>query len=261
MSSSASATGARPPSPGPPAAMRAQPGHARRAGGRRRSDRPRRQGSCCLRVKGYDKHPGVVKGGCCRAVVLALTLALLPGCRTTSRAEGPTATLGTAPPSTTTTNPYAVPSVIDASYVNRVLAGLDAVVGDTTRLVLQARQIPPEAIDRLRAIYQDTTTFQLVLDGFEGDIRRGFANYKPQPGNKRAIVTELLSTAATCIFARVERDFSAVGIDPRPVNPQWVALKPLDTSRDPNGYNKTSWSYVYDGYPPNRTQPANPCGQ
>ena len=35
-------------------------------------------------------------------------------------------TLATVPAPTTTTNPYAVPAVIDAAYVNRVLAGLDA---------------------------------------------------------------------------------------------------------------------------------------
>jgi hypothetical protein len=32
-------------------------------------------------------------------------------------------TLATVPAPTTTTNPYAVPAVIDAAYVNRVLAG------------------------------------------------------------------------------------------------------------------------------------------
>ena len=38
-------------------------------------------------------------------------------------------TLATVPAPTTTTNPYAVPAVIDAAYVNRVLAGLDAADG------------------------------------------------------------------------------------------------------------------------------------
>ena len=45
---------------------------------------------------------------------------------------GPTATV---PQGTTTTNPYAVPPVIDEPYVNRVLAGLDQGVGDIVRLV------------------------------------------------------------------------------------------------------------------------------
>jgi hypothetical protein len=62
------------------------------------------------------------------------------------------------------------------------------------------------------------------------------------------------------MFATVRRDYSAVNSQADPVNPQWVALKPLDASRDPHGYNPTSWAFAYDGFPSDRSQPQNPCG-
>ncbi len=52
-------------------------------------------------------------------------------------------TLATVPPATTTTNPYAVPAVIDVAYVNRVLAGLDAVMGDAGRSLVRSNENDP----------------------------------------------------------------------------------------------------------------------
>ena len=62
-------------------------------------------------------------------------------------ALGPTATL---PQATTTTDPYAVPAVIDEAYVNRVLAGLDQAVGEVTRLVvsLSRFRLRPSIVSR-----------------------------------------------------------------------------------------------------------------
>jgi hypothetical protein len=196
-----------------------------------------------------------------RTVVLAVAVALLPACRSTSRAEGPTATLGTAPPITTTstTNPYAVPAVIDAAYVNRVLAGLDAAMGDTVRLVIRTRTIPPEALDRIRAIFSDTDRLQRAIDGFQRDIRENFVSYKANPGNKHTVVTRLVTAGQSCIFAEVHRDYSAVGTNPSPVNPQWIILKPLESSRDPRHYNPTPWTFAYDGFEEDLSQPKNLC--
>src|SRR5205085_10070389 len=84
------------------------------------------------------------------ALVAMATAPILTACAGKSEPLVPTATV---PVATTTTNPYAVPEVIDEAYVNRVLAGLDAAVGDMLRLVVSARTIPPEALERLRALY------------------------------------------------------------------------------------------------------------
>jgi len=57
----------------------------------------------------------------------------------------PAATAPAAAPGPTTTtapaDPYAVPEVIDAAYVNRVLAALYAIDGDTTREVLATGRV------------------------------------------------------------------------------------------------------------------------
>ncbi len=81
---------------------------------------------------------------------MAVALLVLAACGGDKEPLGPTATV---PQPTTTTDPYAVPAVIDEAYVNRVLAGLDQAVGDIVRLVVSTRDIPPEVIDRLKAMY------------------------------------------------------------------------------------------------------------
>jgi hypothetical protein len=168
-------------------------------------------------------------------------------------------TLATVPAPTTTTNPYAVPAVIDAVYVNRVLAELDAVMGDVTRMVIRTKTITVDAYDRMKAVYQSTEFLQLAVDGFESDMREGFSSYKPSPGNTISSVTRILAATPKCIFAEVRRDYSGVALAQSAVSQQWIGLIPLDRSRDPKGFNKTSWAFVYDGVPRDRSQPNSPC--
>lgn len=169
-------------------------------------------------------------------------------------------TVATEPAPTTTTNPYAVPAVIDEAYVNRVLAGLDAAIGDVVRLVYSARTIPPDAVSRLRALYGNDQVLQLFLDGLQIDLRSGFRNYRPQIGNKSSVVTQLVSARPECIFAQVHRDYSAISTDTSAVvNPQWVALKPATTGTASFDLNPTNWILTYDGFTRTRAQPENPC--
>jgi len=174
----------------------------------------------------------------------------------------PTVTLATEPERTTTTNPYAIPAVIDAAYVNRVLAGLDAAMGDVTRLVIRTKTIPPEAYQQLKALYADPDFLQIAIDGFQADMREVFKSYRLNPGNKVTTVTQLITAQSDCIFTKVSRDYSAVGLQPSAtLEVQWVGIKPLDRNRDPTGFNRTSWALVYDGFPPSHTQPPNPCAR
>jgi hypothetical protein len=70
----------------------------------------------------------------------------------------------------------------------------------------------------------------------------------------------MITTRNSCIFTQVTRDFSAVGTNTAdPPHVLWVALRLLDQVRDPNRYNPTPWAYVYDGFPPDRSQPPDPC--
>ncbi len=181
---------------------------------------------------------------------------------TTSSAEkaGPTATVATEVPTTATTNPYAVPPVIDAAYINRVLAGLDAAVGDIVRLVVRTKTIPPEAYNRLKALYADPGFMQIKIDGYQRDIREEFKSYKSDPGNKVSTVSKVITSRPTCIFVQVNRDYSAVGLTTLPeLNVQWIGLRLSEALSDPARYNPTPWSYIYDGFPPDHSQPVDPC--
>ena len=86
------------------------------------------------------------------------------------------------------------------------------------------------------------------------------ANYQPIPGNQKTLVSELISSNPSCIFARVQRDYSAIALKPnRALDVQWVILRPLDPGRDPRNFNPTPWMYTYDGFQRDRTAPPNQC--
>ena len=177
-----------------------------------------------------------------RWTILILLLGLLAACSSKgSSGDGATAgTVATVPP---TTNPYAVPEVIDIAYVNRVLAGLDQAMGEIARLVVAARAIPPEALDRLKAVWVDQPSnpnshVQLSINGIEAGIIQGFSDTKVPPGNTVTTVTELLTATPSCIFAKVEQDYSAVSSEPPPrIRRHWVGLVPIDPAQDPKHYN------------------------
>lgn len=174
----------------------------------------------------------------------------------------PSATVGTEAPTTTTTNPYAVPAVIDAAYVNRVLGGLDQIAGNITREVFRSRSISDQVVQQLRAIYSTDPNVQLEIDLFQELARSGFASLRDPPGNQVTKVEELITAESRCIFARVSRDLSAVSKETTGPSPRryWVALVPLDPARDVNGLNGTSWAYRYDGFPPpGFPDPPNQC--
>jgi hypothetical protein len=123
--------------------------------------------------------------------------------------------------------------------------------------VVRTKTIPPDAYDRLRAIYGDDEWLQLRLDGFQEDLRTGVEGYRLEPGNERTVVTQLLSASPNCIFAKVLRDSSPMVVDPSPPSTQWVALsrsQPRNQSVNPTG-----WVFMYDGFPQDRSEPLNRC--
>lgn len=193
-----------------------------------------------------------------RNLAAALVFAVAAACSQSPEDRGPTATVPSAPTtSAQTADPYAVPEVIDVAYVNRVLAGLDAVMGDVVRLVVKSKTIPPETYDRLRAIYGDDEWLQLRVDNFQEDLRTGVEGYRPEPGNERTVVAQLLSTTPTCVFAKVLRDSSAMVVNAGSPSTQWVALtRALLGERS---INPTGWVYTYDGFPQDRSEPPNRC--
>jgi hypothetical protein len=190
---------------------------------------------------------------------VVLTVLLAGACADKSEPLGPTATL--AQP-TTTTDPYAIPPVIDEAYVNRVLAGLDAIVGDAVRHVMRTRLLDEEVFYLLRAVSSNDDTFRLKMDGLQEDLFAGMSGYRAEPGNKTTIVVRLLSASSTCLFAEVQKDFSAVNATGEShLSTEWVALVPIDLARDTAKHNATRWMFAYDGFRADMSAPPNPCAE
>ena len=198
-------------------------------------------------------------------LVVALVGATLAGCdRQGATLANPSPTVRTEPPqsTTTTTDPYAIPDLIDEAYVSRILTGLDAVMSDVTRLVVETRSLPREAADRLKAIYGTELLLNNRLDSISRGLARGLPGHLPVTGQQLTVLEAVLSAAPDCIYARINRDYSQM-ITSTELNgkPQWVAIRPLDLLRDPYRYNRVGWAYYYEGYQlgfePPRTDPCS----
>lgn len=186
----------------------------------------------------------------------ATMLVLVSGaCRRAGEGATPGATVPTELPTTTTTDPYAVPAVIDAAYVTRVLAALDALTGEAFRMYVRERQVTPEIGDRIRAAYGSGEIYDLTVRSFEEQKDTRFA---AEPGNQLTTVTRLITAAPTCIYAQVVRDFRPVGGTVRDLT-IWVGLQHPTVFDDLARHNPTPWIYVVDGFNPNRSAPPNPC--
>lgn len=159
----------------------------------------------------------------------------------------PSATVPTLPPQTTTTNPFAVPDVIDAAYVNRVLAGLDAAFGDIVRELASARRLPDNTPDRLKGVYGDLELFNLQFGVLQVYLRTNPFPLPSVPGDKRTTVSQLFTAQRSCIYAEVKRDYSAFIGREQPVRTEWIALEPLKAGEDRLSVNPTGWAYVYEG--------------
>jgi hypothetical protein len=191
-----------------------------------------------------------------RIAVAVASLALFAGaCKGTEKHAAPGPTVPAELPATTTTDPYAVPAVIDTAYVNRVLAGLDALTGEAFRLYMRDRRITPEISDRIKAAYGSGKPYDLAVRTFETDKDTPIA---AAPGDQVTTVTRLITATAICIFAQVARDYRPVGGTVGDFV-AWVGLRHPPVSSDSGRFNPTSWIYVVDGVRPDRSQPVNPC--
>ena len=143
--------------------------------------------------------------------------------------------------------------------VDRVLAGLDGVMGDLQRILARERTITPEVTDRLQAIYTGPELLNQI-DAFRADVDNGLAGYKAVPGNRVTTVSRLITVSPICIFAEVQRDYSPVseGLAPRPAT-LYVILVTKYEQDDPRQLNPTPWAMLYDGVQVDGSQPEDVC--
>jgi hypothetical protein len=153
-----------------------------------------------------------------------------------------TATPAPSPSTTAPADPFAIPEVIDAAYVNRVLAALYAIHGDAVRDVLRTRTVDPRS-SKLSDVYAEP---QLSRE-FEGLIRLLQSDpnqFRDSPGNRRVTVVSLEIATPRCIVATVEADFSEVVVVPPSDDPSsrdLVALMPAPPTGGRVTQNPTPW--------------------
>ncbi len=162
--------------------------------------------------------------------------------------------------STTVIDVSTIPAVIDEAYLNRVLEALDAVDGMATKIIVERKALVPDATGLLAAIYDgeeftDQTNAWLI--GLQQDPN--LVSIKPQPGNRKTTVERIISASQGCVWLAVRRDYSGTASNPPAPQTEYVALRPLDKTKDRKGLNPTAWIITEDGFNEDGSAPRNPC--
>ena len=161
----------------------------------------------------------------------------------------------TGAPATT----VASPDREQLATVNRILAGLDGVMGDLQRILVRERRITPEVTERLRAIYTGPELLNQI-DAFQADVANGLTGYRNPPGNRVTTVSRLITASPICVFAEVSRDYGPItdGLAPPPAS-LYVILVDKAEADDPRQLNPTPWAMLYDGVQADGSQPEDVC--
>lgn len=147
----------------------------------------------------------------------------------------------------------------EAATVDRILAGLDGVMGDTQRVLMRERRITTEVTDRLQAIYVGPELLNQI-DAFRADVAKGLVGIKDPPGNRVTTVSRLITVSPICIFVEVTRDYgpTTAGPTPPPASLYVVLVAKAETD-DPHQLNPTPWAMLYDGVQVDGSQPGDVC--
>lgn len=194
-----------------------------------------------------------------RAILVA---ALLLGACNGGGGGGDDTTLPPRASTTASTVPdYSVPAVIDAAYVEKVMAALDHVYGDAIRILARERKITQDFLEHLVAIYGDAQ-FDRTQQIWVRDVAAGLPGLSAIPGNPRTVLQQIVRNDVQCLLLRVDRDFSATHEAPdTPVPQEFVALSSKQDKQDPRMLNPTPWVMTFDGYiaTPAGAMPEKPC--
>jgi hypothetical protein len=188
--------------------------------------------------------------------VLCAAAASLAACRP-NRSDQPL-----PPPvvTTPTTAPsYAIPAVIDADYVARVMQALDHIYGSAIRHLAQTRSIDETFLRHLVATH-NPRIFALVQDLWVRIQAKDFAGLAPTPADPRTRIDTLLRADRDCILLQGDRDLSPLHASDDPTNHQpFVALTPLRSDRNPERLNPTPWAINFSGQATDGSLPEDTC--
>jgi hypothetical protein len=193
------------------------------------------------------------------AMALAPVPLLAAACGNSSASAGPGATVPrAAATSTTSADPYAIPSPITTAYVQRVLNELEAINAQMVAVVMQERSLPPEAARLLRSIStvdEFATQTQILLN----QLDKGLPGYVNPPGPVRDSVQKLLFASSSCMFIAAGRDYSALlSAVPAP-HLYYFILRRAQPQDDPTHVNPTNWVEDFLGHNSDNSQPEDTC--
>ncbi|MDQ3756591.1 MAG: hypothetical protein M3394_01920 [Actinomycetota bacterium] len=165
------------------------------------------------------------------------------------------------PASSSTTVDYSVPAVIDVAYVEKVMEALDHVYGDAIRILAREREITPEFLEHLAAIYTEQE-FRIAERAWVQDVAGGLPNLRHAPGDPATTVKEALRLDSHCVLIAVDRHFRQSRSNETDTPQKYLGLVPKVPNRDRQNLNPTPWMISFDGFvsePPGAV-PESPCG-
>ncbi len=165
---------------------------------------------------------------------------------------------GTTTTSTTPIDVSTIPEKIDEPYINAVLAGLDRVNGEVIRLIVEDKQLLPDATEHLISVY-DEDELQDQVDLWLRQIQEGLDGFKTAPTPPRTTVARMLSVSPTCMLVEVEEDASGYLVTPGRYTKEFLLLTPLDRSRNRRGVNPTAWMIHEAGLKSDGSDPEDLC--
>jgi hypothetical protein len=178
-------------------------------------------------------------------MTMVFLLVLLAGC------DGDGRTDDTLPPEETTTSTtavsYAVPDVIDAAYVGRVIQALDHVYGDAVRHLAKTRRVDEEFLKPLVAIH-NPRIFGLVQDLWVKLQAKEFEGLRSEPGDPVTRIDKLLRADRECVLIEGDQDLTPFFDTDDPTNHHpYIGLTPIQAGRNPGNLNPTPWTVNFAG--------------
>jgi hypothetical protein len=140
-----------------------------------------------------------------------------------------------------------VPEVIDAAYVGRVMQALDHLYGEAVRHLAQSRTVDEQFLKYLVAIY-NPRMFNLTQDAWVKLQARGFPSLRSAPDDPGLRIEALARADRGCVVIQGDHALSPMfERDDPPNHHRFVALVPLNPTRNPSGLNPTPWTLNFDG--------------
>ncbi len=146
---------------------------------------------------------------------------------------------------TITTDPFAVPAVVDLPYVQRVLETIYRLSDEATRYAYATKVPDAELSERLDAIFGGPA-LEEAKRVLSENAAEGYVRLANPPGDAEVRAVDILQATSTCMVVRANLDFGSYYKDPPPAPPQGVVQL---SKADVLPFNPTGWGVLVAGDP------------